>query len=265
MAAESDVNRTHQEFTQKERDTESGLDFFLARYYSGAQGRFTSVDPVSLKVPNSVLIADPQRWNSFTYALNNPLKNIDRDGRFSEPVHTWTTTQAGEHHGYGASAIAIMNVANKHVDSGSNFINNKEHGMQDSYRTEKQGYAATAKVLTDKLNKAVESAVKGDYSGALNSLGEGSHTAQDLSAHGMMYLVQHPWSEVSIDNDAQKVTDGLAGTEDYFSSFETLVTQTVGGEKGQKILSELKAFSPEIKQPPPLPKKEDQHLKTRQP
>jgi RHS repeat-associated protein len=45
MAAESDVNRTHQEFTQKERDTESGLDYFLARYYSGAQGRFTSPDP----------------------------------------------------------------------------------------------------------------------------------------------------------------------------------------------------------------------------
>ena len=33
-----------QKFTSKERDAESGLDFFEARYYSSAQGRFTSPD-----------------------------------------------------------------------------------------------------------------------------------------------------------------------------------------------------------------------------
>jgi RHS repeat-associated protein len=32
-------------FTGKERDTETGLDYFGARYYSSTQGRFTSVDP----------------------------------------------------------------------------------------------------------------------------------------------------------------------------------------------------------------------------
>jgi RHS repeat-associated protein len=35
-----------QQFTQKERDVETGLDYFLARYYSSAQGRFTSPDPI---------------------------------------------------------------------------------------------------------------------------------------------------------------------------------------------------------------------------
>jgi RHS repeat-associated protein len=33
-----------QKFTQKERDNETGLDYFLARYYSSIQGRFTSPD-----------------------------------------------------------------------------------------------------------------------------------------------------------------------------------------------------------------------------
>src|SRR5688572_2967882 len=33
-----------QQFTSKERDIETGLDYFLARYYSSAQGRFTSPD-----------------------------------------------------------------------------------------------------------------------------------------------------------------------------------------------------------------------------
>jgi RHS repeat-associated protein len=35
-----------EKFTSKERDAESGLDYFGARYFSGAQGRFTSPDPL---------------------------------------------------------------------------------------------------------------------------------------------------------------------------------------------------------------------------
>ncbi|MEO8660108.1 MAG: RHS repeat-associated core domain-containing protein, partial [Bryobacteraceae bacterium] len=34
------------EFTGKERDAETGLDYFGARYFSGAQGRFTTPDPI---------------------------------------------------------------------------------------------------------------------------------------------------------------------------------------------------------------------------
>ena len=33
-----------QQFTDKERDIETGLDYFIARYYSSTQGRFTSPD-----------------------------------------------------------------------------------------------------------------------------------------------------------------------------------------------------------------------------
>lgn len=49
-----------QKFTQKERDIESGLDYFGARYYSSAQGRFTSVDPGGFSPRNLV---SPQDWN----------------------------------------------------------------------------------------------------------------------------------------------------------------------------------------------------------
>jgi RHS repeat-associated protein len=37
-------DRVRQQFTQKERDVETGMDYFLARYYSSTQGRFTSPD-----------------------------------------------------------------------------------------------------------------------------------------------------------------------------------------------------------------------------
>lgn len=48
---------TPQKFTGKERDAETGLDFFEARYYSGAQGRFLSVDPGNVGAKQD----DPQR------------------------------------------------------------------------------------------------------------------------------------------------------------------------------------------------------------
>ncbi len=64
------------EFTSKERDSETGLDFFLARYYSGAQGRFTSPDaPLADQDPR-----DPQSWNLYGYVRNNPLRFTDPTG-----------------------------------------------------------------------------------------------------------------------------------------------------------------------------------------
>lgn len=66
-----------QQFTGKERDAESGLDYFGARYYSSTQGRFTSVDPENAGADP----ADPQSWNGYAYARNNPLKYTDPDGR----------------------------------------------------------------------------------------------------------------------------------------------------------------------------------------
>lgn len=65
-----------QKFTGYERDYETGLDYAQARYFSKDLGRFNSVDP-SL---GSGKPDDPQSWNRYTYALNNPLRYIDPDG-----------------------------------------------------------------------------------------------------------------------------------------------------------------------------------------
>jgi len=68
-------NVTSHKFTSKERDPESGLDNFGARYYSSALGRFLSIDPAS---PN---YEKPQTLNRYAYADNNPTSNLDPDGR----------------------------------------------------------------------------------------------------------------------------------------------------------------------------------------
>jgi RHS repeat-associated protein len=65
-----------QKFTAYERDTESGLDFAQARYYSSAHGRFTSTDPLA----SSASAGDPQSWNRYAYSYNNPLRYTDPSG-----------------------------------------------------------------------------------------------------------------------------------------------------------------------------------------
>lgn len=65
------------EFTGKERDAETGLDYFGARYFSAAQGRFTSPDPLIFQAS---MLYDPQRFNSYAYVRNNPLKFVDPKG-----------------------------------------------------------------------------------------------------------------------------------------------------------------------------------------
>ena len=71
------------QFTAHERDVpESGkglvLDYMHARYYDGGAGRFLTVDPVMDVARN---MAEPQRWNRYSYVTNNPMRYDDPDGR----------------------------------------------------------------------------------------------------------------------------------------------------------------------------------------
>src|SRR5579885_3044647 len=50
-----------QKFTGQIRDSETGMDFFPARYYGSAVGRFTSPDPMNLGAD----LLDPQSWNAY--------------------------------------------------------------------------------------------------------------------------------------------------------------------------------------------------------
>jgi RHS repeat-associated protein len=67
--------------TGKERDTESGNDYFDARYYSSAMGRFMSPDWSAKEEPVPyATMDDPQSLNLYAYVRNNPLARTDPDG-----------------------------------------------------------------------------------------------------------------------------------------------------------------------------------------
>ena len=64
-------------FTGKERDAESGNDYFGARYYASSMGRMMSPDDFT----KDTHVADPQSWNLYAYARNNPLRYTDPTGQ----------------------------------------------------------------------------------------------------------------------------------------------------------------------------------------
>ena len=74
-------------FTGQEYDVDTGLSYMNARYYDGAIARFISQDPLEIVGFQTTdqqkfvsVISNPQNWNTYSYALNNPLVATDPSG-----------------------------------------------------------------------------------------------------------------------------------------------------------------------------------------
>ena len=104
---------TKYKLTDKERDAETGLDYFGARYYSSSPARWLSADILATR------IYDPQSLNKYTYVRNDPVNLVDPDGRqaerpgrFSEngvfipdnPI-TFTSRSTSGSFGYGGASM----------------------------------------------------------------------------------------------------------------------------------------------------------------
>ena len=73
----SNLANQNYKFTGKERDSESGLDYFSARFYANQMGRSMSADPPYFQ---AMMLIDPQQFNLYAYTRGNPLKWIDLMG-----------------------------------------------------------------------------------------------------------------------------------------------------------------------------------------
>jgi RHS repeat-associated protein len=123
----------HYKFTGKERDAESNLDSFGARYYSSSLGRFTTVDPVTV---NAARMLVPHRLNLYAYAANSPTVFVDPTGAESLPksILDAATNLDSYSHNYAAQQV-------------QDYLNGKRGFVHENYVSE----AAAAKVYLDDL------------------------------------------------------------------------------------------------------------------
>lgn len=105
MPSATHPNRIGSCCTGKERDAESGNDYFGARYYSSSMGRWMSPD----KPFADQHVANPQSWNLYSYTRNNPLRFVDEDGQIVVETRDTTYYQVS-----GATASEAMGNANQH-------------------------------------------------------------------------------------------------------------------------------------------------------
>jgi RHS repeat-associated protein len=101
-------------FSGKERDAESQLDYFGARYYDRSQYRFISVDPI---ISRQIVWYDTQAWNLYSICFNNPLSFVDRTGEYGGRTHHLMTVYTGLMVGMPLKLALMIAEANVAVDT----------------------------------------------------------------------------------------------------------------------------------------------------
>jgi RHS repeat-associated protein len=87
-------------FTGKERDEETGLDYFGARYYSSDLSVWLSVDPLAFKYPGI---------SPYAYVFNNPIMYIDKWGLEGEKPNPPKGAKQGDKYSYKNSGGGSSN------------------------------------------------------------------------------------------------------------------------------------------------------------
>jgi RHS repeat-associated protein len=152
--------------TGKERDTESGLDYFGARYYASNMGRFMSPDWAAQAEPVPYAkLANPQSLNLYSYVFNNPLSSVDPDGHCS------------------ASEEALCHAITVAVSNGTNAGDALQAGQQAPQAQQQVSQAGQDFIKGyESLSLTVYDASKGKVKGGDWTIGYGHKTTKDAGA-----------------------------------------------------------------------------------
>jgi RHS repeat-associated protein len=136
LSCSGGADATEHHFTGKERDAESGLDYFGARYLNSDLGRWMSPDwyPDPTEIPYANL-GDPQSLNLYSYVHNDPNGGLDADGHCSTGVETSNCMDPEE---YGAMAGQMMGAA--YTAAASDAWNNLPSVEQDALEAGGTGF-----------------------------------------------------------------------------------------------------------------------------
>jgi RHS repeat-associated protein len=83
--------RTRNTTYQHDNDASSDLDYAMARYYASRSGRFMTPDPGHV----GANVGDPQSWNAYVYAGNDPINGVDPLGLYVQRVFDASVCELG--------------------------------------------------------------------------------------------------------------------------------------------------------------------------
>jgi len=232
-------------FIGKEKDEETGFSYFGARYQNAKIGRFISPDPVRAVDPrtsktNEGMLLNPQRLNTYAYALNNPSRYIDPKGLWGEDVHHDMTLIWARNSGFSPHDAGVIAYSDNATDGG-NFIGTGGTGWWPNwaggdqsrhFNTNKSGPDSRDVWAGKEFNLAVSLYKSGDTDAALTALGRGLHSLQDKFAHrdwntGPYGWDPHPreYDQVSsqINRKENALRNTAKATRDYMLKFKNAV------------------------------------------
>ena len=162
-------------FTSKERDVETGYDYFGTRYYDGRIGRWLQVDPLAEKYFG---------WSPYNYVQNNPLISFDPDGRYKVHYQGRFFSRVSSS---TTSMIAAMDIslssAFKFVPSGLTTLAAKWMRNDPSWAITQADIGAAAFGLTTKsMGKLIESGFDANSKGTVEAI----WGATDFSLNAML-------------------------------------------------------------------------------
>jgi len=167
-------------FTGKERDSESGNDYFGARHYSSSFGRFMQPDPS----PMGIAMADPQSWNLYSYVRNRPTRSVDVGGNWATDIHAQIVTYALQ--GYVSAGELAELVHRQYVmDSDQATDHQYMHAMSNGSANQSAQDASNLmwNFVAQNLDDAKANVVGGEFTTlALVRLGDAIHTVEDYTS-----------------------------------------------------------------------------------
>jgi RHS repeat-associated protein len=212
-------------YTGKERDAESGLDYFGARYYASTMGRWMSPDWADKPeaVPYSSL-GNPQSLNLYGYVLNNPLSNADADGHdCCEALQQFASGFAD------TTYRPIVQAVSHPIDTGSAIISAAAHPINTATAignavvdTGKAALSGDPKALGQVAGTVVSTLATAGVAKAVSGLAEGAEVAG--AASKVDSIVN------AIDEGGFKVTGNAKGALQ-----ESNITITHPNEPGVKL------------------------------
>ena len=226
-------------FTGKERDTESGNDYFGARYYASTMGRFMSPDPSGLVFADPT---NPQSFNLYNYGWNNPLINVDPTG-----------LDCVKDNGDNTVSYNSGDCANESEDAANHeyYINcdGCTSGATGAHLDNATGDLYLTTTTTDSLGNSVASPLAGttiqgwanpDPSALTTNVNVSGGTSGDvsMSGYGVGLLAYFPYANLSLppatirDPNAPPALPKLKGKDRRLCLWGQMTNEMLGGEGG---------------------------------